>query len=695
MALLVGIPSAPVAAQYVIPPGQEAVVLEAVQEAFREERAEAIDIERNRVHARTADGLTLVGWRGVEVQVRAECEEECSPALRSHWDPVAARLRGTLAARADDIWQRGVGAEPARREDTLVPGQRPRRAMSYLLLALLAFGVLVAPRPWPAGSRRDATLALLLVLGFLIAALTLGDPRPLHDHLCNLERARCANAACDELHGAWGRPSFHVMGALFRAVPHRLSWILGIGALLTSVTLWLVYDVTARLSARVGLPDQRAGEAGLWALVSVALHLGVVRIAGTGSFWPLTLVLVFLALHLVLRISPPPRRANDAVEPLSRGAVARVALGVLGAGAAFTLALGGSRLVLVLTPLVFLAPWAWRSFPRRPLPLALVALVAGLAPLLSCAPPVYEVLTSDAYGAQSRFGDPLGSLHLLEDFAGGVVGPRFTSVLFMPLVLMAAISRRRLRALLPLVYAFAALRGATLSVVYPLTWETGYPDAYLKHFPQLFFAAPLFGIGAFVVVRYLGRFAPRLAPALAAVALVASVWAAPDARRLLFAHRVMERELIELTAAFETLPPHDLVVYAPLVPPPTGMSPDGDPLEMHFPTGPYREALTARGQQPGVVVRLESLASSEASDQRILLYVGSTLRSFYSAEIEAGLVPHNFEREELRALRDRYTLEPVHLFSVPTQSMGGIDRPLAAGRVPTVELGFYRLTPRQ
>lgn len=685
----------PAAAQNGIPPGREAVVLEAVQEAFGEEPAAAITIEQATIRATTSDGATLLATRHVEVQVSVECETPCSRPLQLRWTPVAARLQRSLDTRADEIWQ--VPIQPRASGSAARWVERTPLSLGFLsygCLGLLLFGVFFAPKPWPAGRRRDAVFALLVVLGFFVVAMTLGDPRPLHDHLCNLERARCAAAtACEEVHLAWGRPTFHVMGVILAAVPHRLEWVLGVGVLLTAAALFLVFDVTTRVALRVGVPAQQSSEAGLWALVLAALHPGIIRVAGAGSFWPLMLLLTLLSLHLLLRASPPTTRDRSDAAPSVRTVLRRSA-GLVGAGVAFALALGGNRLALVLTPMVVLAPWAWRSLAPNSRALVPAALIAVLVPLSYFMLAVQDMLDIDAYGAASGLGERATSV--FDTLIGGANGPRYSSVFTIPLLGLAVCSRQRWRGLLPLVYAFVSLRAGTLRVVDPLDWETGYPDAYLKHFATLVLIAPLLGIGAFVAVRFVSARleAPRPVHALAAVVLVAAVWAAPDARRLLFAHRVMERELVGLTEAFEVLPPHDALVFVPLAPPPEGFSHRGDPLEMHFPTRIYETTFVDRGQRPGTVLTLEALDEPWPTERRVLLYVGSTLRTFYAEEVTAGRMPDNFERPELRAIRDRYTLEPVHLFSVPTESMGGLDRPLAAGRVPAIDLGFYWLTPR-
>src|SRR5690606_25289617 len=145
----------------------------------------------------------------------------------------------------------------------------------------------------------------------------------------------------------------------------------------------------------------------------------------------------------------------------------------------------------------------------------------------------------------------------------------------------------------------------------------------------------LFGIGVVVLLRFVGtrmrRGVELLAPA-ALLLLIATAWTRPDATRLLFAERVMERELAALERAFEALPPHEVVVVAGILPPPAGLLPGGDPLEMDLPVGVFRAVLESRGLEPAEVVALVHARERELAEGRALLYVGSTLRSFNRSE---------------------------------------------------------------
>jgi hypothetical protein len=160
---------------------------------------------------------------------------------------------------------------------------------------------------------------------------------------------------------------------------------------------------------------------------------------------------------------------------------------------------------------------------------------------------------------------------------------------------------------------------------------------------------------------------------------------------LLFTERVMERELVALERSFEQLPPHDVLVVAGILPPIPGHDPGGDPLEMHFPVGIYRAVLEERGLEPGRLVSIEQVLSRpELAEGRALIYVGSTLRSFYTSEIRARRIPDSRERPALARLRERFALEPARTFTIST-SEPAILRARVAPGWPEVELGFYRL----
>ena len=675
LAALSCVPSIASAQVAAIPPGKEAIILEAVQEAFVESPARAIAVERAIIRVDTGRGPHLVAARTEEIAVTVECEGGCDAETLARWTPVATRLEASLGRRADSIWMLTV-TRRYQYEPVSSPGAlRARQAISFALLAIALVAFVVAPGR-RIFSRRSALVAVVTAIGFVVVGLTLSAPRPLHDHLCFLERARCAETLrCDVVHHAWGRPTFHLMGLLFQLVPHRVAWIHGLGVVVSGAALYLVYDVTARVARRAGL-DARADEAGLWAAGLLALHPGLLRMAGAGSFWPLTLVLLFGALHLFLRAA--------------EGEGWRRTAALFGAGAALGLTLGGNRLVLGLAPMLVLAVYAWPVRGARPWH-ALAALPAiGLGGVA-----LFDVFGGVHYGAGGLASRPWAALaSMLSVPAKSALMWSFTTPLLLPVALVAVASRERARATLPLCYAFVAIATLSLHFAGPMEWRA-YPDGYLKHQPQLHLIAPLFGIGVVVLLGFVGSRLQRgvelLAPA-ALLLLVATAWTRPDATRLLFAERVMERELVALERAFEELPPHDVLVVAGILPPPAGLEPGGDPLEMHFPVGIYRAVLEARGLEPAEVIPLRhALSRPELVDGRALLYVGSTLRSFYRSEIEAGQVPASRERPELARLRERFAFEPVRVFSVSTREPAVSRHPVAPGW-PEVELGFYRLS---
>ena len=128
------------------------------------------------------------------------------------------------------------------------------------------------------------------------------------------------------------------------------------GVVLTGCCLGLIYSFTVKLAENMGL-QSNSRHAGLWALATLILHPGIHRLAGAGSFWPLTRCFLFGAGILFLE----SRKSSSALE-------------YIGAGALFALAMGGQKVILTLAPLAFLAPWFWPSNIKRPLSHTIFAL---------------------------------------------------------------------------------------------------------------------------------------------------------------------------------------------------------------------------------------------------------------------------------------------------------------------------------
>lgn len=120
----------------------------------------------------------------------------------------------------------------------------------------------------------------------------------------------------------------------------------------------------------------------------------------------------------------------------------------------------------------------------------------------------------------------------------------------------------------------------------------------------------------------------------------------------------------------------------------------GDPLGAEFPKEAYRSAIVRRGHEPGQIVGSREADNTPPESGRVLIDVGSALRSFSPMEVTAGAVPDSLERPELARLRDDYTFEPLLTREIATAQHPAISLRLRADWVPAIELGFYWLRPR-
>jgi hypothetical protein len=114
-----------------------------------------------------------------------------------------------------------------------------------------------------------------------------------------------------------------------------------------------------------------------------------------------------------------------------------------------------------------------------------------------------------------------------------------------------------------------------------------------------------------------------------------------------------------------------------------------------FPLVAYQQAMRALGREPAGVDDLDGLARNPPDpSERVLIYVGTSLRSFLPAEIAAGVVPEGLERPALIRLRDHWVLEPALEFELRTEQHEAATMRLAADRAPVIDLGFYWLRAR-
>ena len=577
-----------------------------------------------------------------------------------------------------------VGGEASRGRS----GPLAWRIGSYLLLAIAvgwalgrAIGLARA-----GGARRllvEHRWALALVVAAGAVALTVPQPLPVHEHNSFLARLDCArDVGCDRdpAGPAWLPTTFHVYGLALRAVPYRLRalGLLSLGFSLLS--LLLLYAVVVRA---YGLFDRREEgiRVALFAIGFLALQPAWYRIAVSGAFWAYSMCCV-LAAGIALLAFRDGRRVWAAL-----AAASFLALGVL-----------GNMVFLALVPLAVIVPLAWRARAegRR----IDWRSAAALALFVLAVAPQTMLAAQDAIGGGALLSGG-GVSGLVSRIAGELrvyfFDPRLSPiVLGVYLVLGVAPLVRAPRLLVPFAYVLVALvpilsiwAGHPLGASYPV----GFLHAFSLLYPMSFFAAA----GASWLV---GR-VPAARRGLATVVIVAlPVLALPFASEgLAFVRgeRVLERELVALSDAFESLPEHDLLVEGPhILPPLGGVRPTGDPIEVRFPYGEYSYVLARRGLVPAPLARTDWLLAEGApgEDARILFYVGSKLRSFQPSEIEAGLVPDTLERPELAAVRERFRLVPVREFEIATAQHPAISVRLGADRVPRVTLGFYWLEPR-
>ncbi len=535
--------------------------------------------------------------------------------------------------------------------------------------------------------RRGAHLAAVLGLA-TVATLLLSQPWPLHEHNTFVARVDCAfSNACthDPVGPAWSDPTFRVVGFLLRLLPsfHVQTGVF-FGLALSLFAAGLLYILTQQTIPNPQDPRFSGHRIGLLAVALLVFHPVWMRVSVAGTLWPYTLVCVLLACVAGL----VHRRSGD---PLA--AIAAVA--------SLWLACQSNFVCLTLTPLVLAFP-LW----RRP---QTWASVGGWITLLG----LYFATLAPAF------------VSVLEQFVGTTVGddggvavfaqrllhtqwfvwfdPRFSSrLLAAPAILASLWIGRKLVVFGPLLYAGLAVH-VVLSLFAADIFGLSYPVGLIHHVYILPFCALLTAAGVGFLMRGLasvpGFAARRTRNRVVAVWLAAAVLgglAAREGHIALTQSRVLERELAFLAGSWGALPDHNiLVVPSTYVEPLRGLRPDGDPIGAEFPREAYRAAMLQSGRPPGQIVRLPQLMSDPPTTGRVLLYVGSSLRSFAPTEIREGVVPDSLERPELTQLRDRFTLEPVLTRELETHQHPAISQRLGADRVPTIELGFYWLHPRE
>jgi predicted membrane protein len=657
-------------------------------------------------------------------------QRNCEAAEAEPWRPLAGHLAAARAPVADLVWQveeiSGPPPEPAdvevvRRRQGVWLDRAAGLLAALLGLAVAGFGV------WRGRGRPEAlrwpelSALVLLVLAFVGATLHFTPMLPLHEHNSFIARSDCAiDPECVDASGsAWGMTTLHVYGWLLTAIPYRAHALAGLSLACSVVGLVLVWALGRTLMRALHRPAL-GPVAGLTAAGVLAAHPVAWRLAGAETFWPWS-VLCMLAAALAgvwagLAVADDDRRTRIIG-----------ALAWLVAALWLALACAGNYVLLTLGVCLGLAPSCWTPAWRGGGRAAIVRLLLIGLPALG----LFAVVVSTDYvaGYLRAFGDNGldGSVSGLE------IWRRFRPLLFdlrvtAPVWIVPSIAALAwlwpmpsapggprdysapLR-LVPLLYAWA-IPTAILGIAAGDIIGSGYPVGFINHHWDLWLTALAAGLGTAFIVSLLDRrplqallldripsFPSFLSWSLvlpSALVLTAALFGprVEEGWRMATGERVLERELVALEAAFEQLPEHDLLIVPPQVLEPTTDAPtEWDPLEVFFPMGFYNAAMRARELEPAPIVELDKLQEPRPG-ARILLYVGSSLRSFQPHEIAAGAVPDDLDRPVLRAMHDAWEFEPVYEFTIETQQHPEISQRLGADRVSEVGLGFYWLRPR-
>ena len=703
MALLVVCDPVAAAAQarFVIPPGREQLVSDLVEEALSAAELDAgwnARIERTVVEVRLehpeAPGLiATVGHPAAELPrgagdalapgVAVACDPPCA-ASSPRWQRLARSLADARNRRNEALWTVASGPPPP--GDPGAEAVRLRWLTHAMLVGLLAWILWVA---WEArGGKPNAAQAALwaLLVGFVLVALLVPPQLPVHNHLSFVLRADCAvDPLCDRdpAGPAWSPPAFHVYELLLAPWPYSMRSRALVSLGLSALSLLLLFALARRLMERAHLPH--AGAVALLAVGFTAFHPVWLRLSVSATFWPLALCLLLGAGLACLRATADHR------PPLARLADATAAAVMLSLAALTNLAF------LAMLPLLAIAPIAWsRARPRWQALLGLgvaAALLAAHASSLSA-----DLTTSSTTPAHGLLDRPPIEALLLPAVNHLYAHPSITPVTLLLLAVLGILrmARQGLRPWLPVLWAWLVCEWGLAAVAPDL--HVGYPTKLIHGQPALPWLGLLAAVGAGGLAAWLGACSGkrRLAWLLVAASPLALLPLADDGLRFMMGRSVIAREARMLADAFRSLPPHDLLVVPPrILEPQEGLRWAEDPVEAGFPAGDYRAAMRRRGLAPAPVIPLDAFLERGAPGdaERVLVYAGSTLHTFDPNELAAGVVPPDFRRPLLRELQDRHRLEPVETFELRTEQDPRIAMRLAADRVPTIEVGFYRLHP--
>jgi hypothetical protein len=736
--LLVAPRIAAAAGPYAIPPGCEELVSELLERGLGPDAVRNVNIERDHiiVSTKAPDYATLFIFHPQDRALRdtnrtwiapgvaLECFEAaerrpCTQADLERWRASGQRLALARARLHHVIWtievggvEAGGGVEPTPRS-----GRRSDQIIFIVVLALsLALVVFEYRREHGCEAVRSGPPRAVEWLGVAIALLVLVAcsrgftwPWPMHEHNSFVARAECAidERCVSDPAAAWSPTSLHVYGVVLsgfglgRPVAW-LSWLSITSLALSVVALVLVWALARRLTLELGRPDL-APWAGLLAAGVLAVHPVHWRLAGSGSMWPLALVGA-LAAALAGLWAARQRETWAA------------ALGWCCAAGWFSLVLGGNVVLLTSAVLVGLAPLAWTRIELDRAGLRRAVLVA--VPALVC---LVVLVESDLrYGleraAAVESGD-YGLRQVIHEYQPLLLEPQISTRVWAPLLLLSLawllpistssagagwIARGRL--LVPILILWGVPH-MFLGVAAGDLLDYGYPVGFINHHWELVGSAVLVGLGGAWALGFgLARARPSAPQRWAGLATLGVCLlglalgpCAPEGWRFATQPSVVERELAALESVLPDLPEHDRLIVAPrILETIDGVQHRGDPIEVVFPVESYREAMRGRGRAPQRVDDFRGLEEEPVGEgERVLIYVGTSLRSYVRAEIAANVVPPELERSELTRLRWQYRLEPVLEFELPTAQHEAATMRLGADLSPTVTLGFHWLVPNR
>ncbi|PRP93079.1 hypothetical protein ENSA5_45710 [Enhygromyxa salina] len=653
---------------------------------------------------------------------------DCTPDEAAPWGPLAGRIAEARAPVADQIWQVEEQPVVARAEDS---GPAPRSMVwadrgAAIGAALLGLGLAV----FGASTRRDGpgairwselcALALLLAL-FVGATLKFTVLLPLHEHNSFIARSDCAvEPRCTEdPAGAWNMTTMHVYGLVLSSLPYRASVLSAVSLVSSVVVLILLWALARVLMRALGRPELGA-VAGLSAVAVLATHPVAWRLAGSATFWPWVIAWTFGAALAGLW-------ASSACADEDRRTRIAGALAWIVAATCLAVACGGNFVLLTLGvglglgPLCWTRAWAGETSWRAALLRLVIVGVPALGMFALVATQDYFAGYARAF-AESGLDDSVRVGAMIRELNPLLLDRRISALVWAgPLVLAlawlwpSAGARRAwldpLRTLLPLVYLWL-VPAAFLGLAAAEVVGSGYPVGFINHHWELCFTALGAGLGVAWLVAELERRRPldqllggrapawlswsRAVPSALALLALGLGPRADEGWRFATGERVLERELVALEAAFAELPEHDVLIVPPRVLEPTTDAPSQwDPLEVVFPAGFYAHAMRERGLEPARVVSLDRMTELELRPgARVLLYLGSSLRSYQPHEIEAGAVDDGLERPPLLRVHDDWEFERAREFVVATAQHEAISQRLGADRQAEVELGFFWLRPR-